>query len=554
MVEEVLVEEGDQVKDGDLLVRLLGKEDLAAAISAASFEVTAAQKALDDLYALAHSDLKERTYNEGLKRGNPLARQVLAKARGTQDQLASLMTSPGVYQDSKGKTIPIFINRAYAEGLDPHEYFAASYGARLGVITTKNGTRQAGYLGKLFSSAVIDSVVTEDDCGTPYGIPVKTDDGDNVGSILARDTAGIPAGTVLTASVLSKLKSKHDEIMVRSPITCGSHKGLCKQCVGIREDGKFPQIGYHIGLNASSAMAEQLAQSALNTKHSGRKQKATGDDYAGFNVVKNLATVPSNFPDSAAIAERDGKVDSIVDAPQGGKIVTVDGEEHYVHPDMEVRVKEGDTVEAGDALSGGIVSPGDAVRLKGLGEGRRYFANRMTKAFKDSGYGIHRRNVEVLARSMINHVQVDDPDAAGQHLPGDVVTYSDWAYAYKPRKDAATLHPKKAVGHYLESPVMHYTVGTKVTKTMADQMHKFGVDSVLAHPRPVGVTPEMVSVVNVPEYGEDWMARLGSSYLQKRLLADVRSGATSNVHSLNPLPGIAKGTEFGQQKGKAFTY
>jgi multidrug resistance efflux pump len=48
-IEEVLVEEGDQVKAGDLLVRLRGKEDLGAAISAANFEVTAAQKALDDL-------------------------------------------------------------------------------------------------------------------------------------------------------------------------------------------------------------------------------------------------------------------------------------------------------------------------------------------------------------------------------------------------------------------------------------------------------------------------------------------------------------------------
>ena len=510
--------------------------------------------ARDELYRTIHEGLKKATYEAALAKENPLALQVLAKARGSQDQLASLMTTPGVYQDSQGRTIPVFINRSYSEGLDPHEYYAASYGARLGVISTKQGTRQAGYLGKLMASAAIDSVVTEDDCETPYGVPVPTTDQDNVGALLARDVDGIPAGTVLTQSILAKLGSKNPEIMVRSPLTCGTHKGLCKRCVGLREDGKFAPIGYNIGANAISALAEQMAQSSLNSKHSGKKHKGTGDEYAGFNVVKNLATIPGDFPDKATSAESDGVVESITDAPQGGKFVRIDGQDHYVSADVGLRVKEGDVVEAGDALGGGILNPSDVVRQKGIGEGRRYFTTRMTKAFRDSGYGVNRRNVEVLARSLVNHVQIDDPDAAGQHLQGDVVSYTDWAYGYKPRADAHSSTPRKAIGSYLEMPAMHYTVGTRVSKTMAGQMEKFGIDNLTVHPQPVGVSPSMVSVVNTPEYGDDWMAHLGSSYLQKRLLADVHRGAESNVHSLNPIPGIAKGTEFGEHKGKDWTY
>jgi multidrug efflux pump subunit AcrA (membrane-fusion protein) len=49
LVQEVLVEEGDEVEAGQPLLRLKGKEDLSAAIAAAEFEVAAAQKALDDL-------------------------------------------------------------------------------------------------------------------------------------------------------------------------------------------------------------------------------------------------------------------------------------------------------------------------------------------------------------------------------------------------------------------------------------------------------------------------------------------------------------------------
>ncbi len=49
IVEEVLVEEGEAVEEGQVLVRLKGREEIQAAITAAQFEVTAAQKALDDL-------------------------------------------------------------------------------------------------------------------------------------------------------------------------------------------------------------------------------------------------------------------------------------------------------------------------------------------------------------------------------------------------------------------------------------------------------------------------------------------------------------------------
>jgi multidrug efflux pump subunit AcrA (membrane-fusion protein) len=49
IVEAVLVEEGEAVEVGQVLVRLKGKEEIQAAITAAQFEVAAAEKALTDL-------------------------------------------------------------------------------------------------------------------------------------------------------------------------------------------------------------------------------------------------------------------------------------------------------------------------------------------------------------------------------------------------------------------------------------------------------------------------------------------------------------------------
>jgi len=142
----------------------------------------------------------------------------------------------------------------------------------------------------------------------------------------------------------------------------------------------------------------------------------------------------------------------------------------------------------------------------------------------------------------------------GNYLPGDVATYSSLAYSYKPRKTAQVVTPREAVGQYLEQPALHHTIGTRITKKMADQLKKYGVESVMAHRDAPGFEPNMVSLVKAPQFKDDWMARLSSNYLKTRLLEDIQRGSESKIHGLHPAPGIAKGIEFGQQKGKGFTF
>ena len=501
---------------------------------------------LRELYEKTYASLKDKVYDVASAAGNPFAMQVKSKARGDKNQLSAMISTPGVYASSSGQTIPMFIRHSYAEGLSPAEIWAGAYGARTGVTSTKFATRQAGELGKLLSQASIEQVVTEDDCGTVNGVPVKVDDNDNVGALLAMPAGGYDAGTPLTKSILADIKKQGvEDILVRSPMTCGAKTGVCSHCAGIRETGGLPTIGYNLGLNSASALAERLAQGSLNTKHSGVKNKGAGQ-YQGFDMIKRLATVPKEYTDRASVAELDGKVEKITEAPQGGHYVVVSGQKHYVPDGYDILVKEGDEVEAGDQLSDGVISPADAVRLKGIGEGRRYFANRFAQAFRDSGYAVNRRNVEAVAKALVNNVVVDDEDAEGEMLPGDTVTYSRWSWGYRPRPNSTQVSPRQAIGQYLEQPALHYTIGTRVTKKVADELEKFKVPTVLSNRSPVGVHPEMQSVVQTTGNTEDWIGRLGTTYLGKRLVEDVQQGAKSNIHGVNPYPGMAKGTEFGQ--------
>ena len=259
--------------------------------------------------------------------------------------------------------------------------------------------------------------------------------------------------------------------------------------------------------------------------------------------------VPKAYDVKASVATVDGTVSAIEDAPQGGQYVILDDNRDgkiYVPPSLNVSVKPGDKIEAGDAVSSGLLSPADVVAYKGVGEGRRYFTDRFTKVFKDSHYGVNRRNVEILSRALVNNVMVENPDSEGDALPGDIVRYSAWASGYTPRDGSATVTLDKATGQYLEAPVLHYTIGTRITPSVAKRLKRHGCTDVLVNKTAPGIVPHMVSVVDAPAYSGDWMARLGTSYLKDRLLEDAQHGARSELHSTNPIPSLAKGVELGK--------
>lgn len=688
--------------------------------------LTDAQKSemIEKLYDKANSRIMEETYNAELARKNQLALQVASKARGNKVQLAAFISTPGTYSDPSGKMVPMFIRHSFAEGLTPAEYWAGSFGARNGVVSTKTATAKGGAFGKLLSASAIAQVITEEDCGTESGLPVKVDDDDNIGAVLARPAGGYDAGTVITKQVLSDLRKdkRHDEIVVRSPTTCGCKSGICSKCAGIRETGGFPPIGYNLGTNAASAFAERITQGALNclaegtlvrmadgtvkpieeirpgdmvlgsdlygkitpskvlnfwdngfqpcvrtvfeggielistsihkilcrtssskghvgsievgtpgmmqalvspeidgnvtigdfelkalsmvfyqtrksqesvgikhvydlevdcethlyllknglkvhnTKHSGKSLKGKGE-YQGFEMITSLAKVPKVFPDRATLSTVDGTVSKIEDAPQGGKYVFVteqNGEDkrHYVAPGYDIDVKVGDEMEAGDQISDGVIDPSELVRYKGIGEARKYWASRFTKAMRDSGMPANRRNAEVLARTVMNTVKLENEDEAGEGLPGDVLTYTAWSTGYKPRNSSKFVQPTVAsIGKYLEQPVLHYTIGTRITPSVIKTMKKFKVDQMMVNDTRPNVEPFMERIEDSNAEKPDWMARLGTTYLKSRLQEDVARGAESHLHSTEPYPGIAKGVEFGdwgqplsKNKSEHFTY
>lgn len=488
---------------------------------------------------------------EAKAEGSPLERMISSGARGNPGSLASLRGGDFQYVDSEGRGLPVPILKSYGEGLDPVSYWAGSFGARQGLLSAKFSTAESGYFAKRLQQAAHRLLVTgvdedgEED-GVIRGMPADSGDPHNEGSLLAHPAGGYQKNTILTPKILQDLKRQNiGRILVRSPIVGGARDGgLLARDVGIRETGDLPHPGSLVGLLAAQSIAERLSQQALGAKHlGGIAGKGVEQLTQGFPLVEQLVDIPSAFKGGATHSQTDGQVQLVHEAPAGGTYVTIDGQDHYVPMGHQVLVNKGDTIEAGDMLSSGIPNPSEIVKHKGVGEGRRYYTHQLAQVLKGAGVNAHRRNVELIARAMIDHVRMNEE--AGDWLPGDVVSYQSLERGWTPREGHEEAEPKQAVGKYLERPVLHYTIGTKVRPSMMKDFDEFGVKSLTVHKDPPPFEPEMVRSQDSLHHDPDWITKMYGSGLKKNLLKDIHSGAGSDEKSTSFVPSLAKGINFG---------
>jgi DNA-directed RNA polymerase subunit beta' len=212
------------------------------------------KKARESIWVRYNDMMLKNTISGAKATNNRIGHAVISGARGKNAQMQAMLTTPGLYADSKGDIVPMFVENSFAEGLRPLEFAAGMFGARASVISTKAATAKGGDYGKLLSQASARLLITDKDCGVKNGIAYDIEDNTARNRILARDIGNFKAGTMLTREVLSDLKKNNiNKIVARSPLTCNAD-GLCSQCVGITFENKFPKIGEHVGITAANAV------------------------------------------------------------------------------------------------------------------------------------------------------------------------------------------------------------------------------------------------------------------------------------------------------------
>ena len=489
----------------------------------------------------------DRVLADSKRGGSRLAEVVSSGSKGSPTQFNSTVGMNLMYLDHKDNPVPVPIFNSIAEGLDPAEYWASTYGTRKSMMDTKMAVAEAGYFGKKLGLSSSRQVVTTDDCETGNGIIVDGGDQENVGTILQKDTAGISAGTVIMPGHLKKLRG--NKVMVRSPLTCEASHGLCSKCAGIRERGTFPDIGDNIGVTSASALGELLSQKMLSSKHTAGT--ATAKKTYDYADIERLFEMPKASVDFAPVAEADGVVKGIREAPAGGVYVRIGTDEYWAPSEDALKVKEGQHIEAGEVLTSGIPNPSLLARHRGIGDARRMFVDQVREV---TGGSVSRRNAEAIARSVVSHVRVNNIKGPQDSMIGDISRYEDMVRGYEPREGSRTVMPSEGYGNYLEKPSMHYTIGTKINNRVIKDLRTNGIKNIVTNREPPSFEPDVQRMFAHSQVDPDWMTRMSGYHLTTSIPEAVHKGMSSDENSTSFVPSLAKGISFGKSVKDTGTY
>ena len=218
-----------------------------------------------------------------------------------------------------------------------------------------------------------------------------------------------------------KLAAVFDTVKVRTVLTCKSRYGVCVKCYG--DDlatGHVVNIGESVGIIAAQSIGEPGTQLTMRTFHTGG---VAGDDITlGLPRVEELfeARKPKG---QAVITEVDGIVQIHEQKTKREvEIKTADGESHmYTIPyGARMRVRNGQRMEAGDALTEGSINPHELLKVKGPEAVQSYLTQEVQRVYRNQGVDINDKHIEVIVRQMMRKVKIDTPGDTGL-LPGAFV-------------------------------------------------------------------------------------------------------------------------------------
>jgi DNA-directed RNA polymerase subunit beta' len=304
------------------------------------------------------------------------------------------------------------------------------------------------------------------------------------GRYAAEDVKGhIKKGELFTGKIADAIEADKsiDGVKIMSALSCASARGVSQKSYGIDPATSDLVANHHpIGVIAAQSIGEPGTQLSLDSKH--RSGAVVADDTAqGLSRIEELLEV--RIPKGQAyLTEISGKVNTheegdhyVVQVSAGNKesvslkldgrkpqvakgsdvaigdviAANEDGSEPLTAPiagkleiskkqavitpagQSSVRyeipgfkqllVKDGDQVEAGQALTNGSINLRDLMRLQGVEAAQRYIMNEILGIFAGQGQNIADKHLEIVVRQMFSRVQIED-SGDSEFVTGDVVS------------------------------------------------------------------------------------------------------------------------------------
>ncbi|HWO94632.1 MAG TPA: DNA-directed RNA polymerase subunit beta' [Dehalococcoidia bacterium] len=306
---------------------------------------------------------------ENLDRYGSVYMMANSGAKGNIAQIRQMAGMRGLMSDPSGRIIDLPIRASFREGLPVLEYFISTHGARKGLADTALRTADSGYLTRRLIDVAQDVIILHDDCGTEDGIWIER--GADVGvqkTLQERIVGRYAAQPIVDPGTGEVIVGRNEEIQdhqanaivsagiervyVRSPLSCGARRGLCRPCYG-RDlaRGNLVKPGEAVGIIAAQSIGEPGTQLTMRTFHTG--------GVAGLDITSGLPRVEELFEaripkGQAIITEIDGIVEMIRDGDS--RIVRVTRNDTYrddyeLPEGYEVAVQPGAVIDSGSVLA-----------------------------------------------------------------------------------------------------------------------------------------------------------------------------------------------------------
>jgi len=454
-----------------------------------------------------------------------MADMVRSGARGKDYQLASSVLTPVAAYDVHGNELPISFKRGASSGLSPAEYWAKAIEKRYQVAESRTSVVEPGDVAKMLVNTMHGQVVSTEDCGSLTGVPMDPNSPDIIDRYLAIPFAGFPRNTLITREVANKMAKHGGQPIVRSPLTCRAKIGVCQKCMGLSTAGKPYDIGFNIGVRAAQTLSEPLTNLVLQSKHGTRSAAAGGA--GGLKGIRQLIEIPKSFLHKAELAQDHEKVKDIEKLEYGGHRVYTDKNEYFVPSGLKVLVKKDQHLKPGDQINEGIPYPPDVLRHKGIIEGRKFLADKLHEVYTNSGIGIDKRYTELLAKSQLNFVKVNNKALYPHIVPGDIVTYGGLEEVMYRKSNPVPV--SRALNKRLAVGVLDLPAGHVIDENTIKKLQKYGIGSIDVITDAVHIEPVMKPIETTPLLNPDFLAKLAYRYLKRTLVDDITYTGKSDI-------------------------
>jgi DNA-directed RNA polymerase subunit beta' len=377
---------------------------------------------------------------------NPVDMMVKSGARGNMMQVRQLAGMRGLVANPKGDIIESPIKSNFREGMSVLEYFISTHGARKGLADTALRTADSGYLTRRLvdvaagivvkdvgddnidwrgtnKKVMVDGKVSRYLFSTLYGRVLSEDVKVDKKVVELENGKKLSKGTYIDAEVLDAIgKSGVEDVNVLTPFNSLDPESMDPLCYGFSlATGKPVEVGEAVGIISAQSIGEPGTQLTMRTFHTG--------GVVGLDITSGLPRIVELFEartpkGKSVLSPINGKIKSIEATPEGNRQVLIANEKEEVELLVLRRQtlisNQGDTVEAGQALTTGPKDPKEVLQINGVRTCQEYLVDEVQKTYRDQGVEVHDKHVEMIVRQMIRRVRIvksNDSD----YLPNELV-------------------------------------------------------------------------------------------------------------------------------------